>query len=120
MSNFANDKKELFLAHWRTLAAGQPEPVLDYKFHPTRKWQIDCAFPDAKIGVEINGAVYTQGRHTRGAGVEGDYEKLNAAQSMGWKVFQFSTGQLERDPFGCVMLVVNALDPMPFTELTTN
>lgn len=56
---------------------GLPKPVTEHVFHPFRKWRLDLAWPDRKIGLEIDGGVYAEGRHTRGAGFEGDCEKLN-------------------------------------------
>ena len=66
----------------------------EYRFHPTRRWRFDFAFPHKKIAVELHGAIYTQGRHSRGAGIEGDMEKINAAQELGWSVFCFSAGMV--------------------------
>lgn len=45
-----------FLFHWRVMASDLPEPATQYIFHPTRKWRLDFAWPELKIGVEINGA----------------------------------------------------------------
>lgn len=75
---------------------GLPAPVLEHRFHPVRKWRFDLAWPDRKIGMEIDGAVYTSGRHTRGAGFEADCEKLNEALLHGWRVFRYSTGQVRQ------------------------
>jgi len=70
-------------------------PTAEFRFHPTRRWRFDFAWPEDMLAVEINGAVYTHGRHTRGKGAEGDYEKLNEAILLGWSVLQFSTGQVK-------------------------
>lgn len=76
-------------------AVGLPEPETEFRFHKTRKWRFDICWPDLKIAVEINGAIYTRGRHARGLGLEKDYEKINEAQLLSWRVFQFSGGQIE-------------------------
>jgi very-short-patch-repair endonuclease len=70
--------------------AGLPAPVPEFRFHPVRKWRIDWAFPDRKLGIEINGAIYVNGRHTRGVGVEKDMEKLAEAACLGWTILQVS------------------------------
>lgn len=67
----------------------------EYRFHPVRRWRFDFAFPAKKIGIEIHGAIYTQGRHSRGAGIEGDMEKINEAQILGWDVLCFSGGAIK-------------------------
>ena len=41
------------------------EVVKEYLFHPTRKWRFDYAIPDHKIALEVEGGVWTGGRHTR-------------------------------------------------------
>jgi very-short-patch-repair endonuclease len=74
--------------------AGLPMPTPEYRFHPTRRWRFDLAWPDKSIAVEVDGAVYTGGRHTRGKGFENDMEKVNAAVLAGWAVLRFSTGMV--------------------------
>lgn len=63
-------------------------PVREYIFHPVRKWRFDYAFPDAKIALEVEGGVYTGGRHIRPKGFLGDVDKYNAASVMGWRVLR--------------------------------
>ena len=69
-------------------AAGLPEPEREYKFHPTRKWRFDLAWPYDKLAVEIEGAVWVRGRHTRPSGFIGDCEKYNTATLAGWRVLR--------------------------------
>ena len=76
-------------------AIGLPEPVTQFKFHPVRRWRFDLAWPDDKLAVEVDGATWAQGRHTRGKGYEGDCEKTNAAVVMGWRVLRFTRQQVE-------------------------
>ena len=72
------------------VAAGLPKPVAEYRFHPVRKWRFDYAWLQHKVAVEIDGGVWTGGRHTRGAGFIKDQEKRNAAVLAGWKVLHFT------------------------------
>ena len=74
------------------------EFTIEFFFHPVRKWLLDYAIPSRKIGIEIQGATYTAGKHTRGTGYANDCEKLNAAQCLGWKVLWYTTQQLKADP----------------------
>lgn len=64
-------------------------------FHPQRKWRFDFAHVPARLAVEINGGAYSGGRHHTPAGSEKDWEKLNAAQLLGWKVLQYSPRQIK-------------------------
>ncbi len=90
------------------VAAGLPAPVPEFRFHPTRKWRFDFAWPDVpilimrgnsggfccRLAMEIDGAVWKQGRHTRGAGYIADMEKLNAAAMAGWLVLRYTPDQI--------------------------
>ena len=77
-------------------AAHFPEAVPEYRFHPTRRWRFDFAFVDSRLAVEIEGAVYAQGRHTRGSGYRADLAKYNAAALLGWAVLRYSTTDIRR------------------------
>ena len=72
------------------------EVVSEYKFHPKRKWKFDLAIPGKKIAVEIEGGVYTGGRHTRGRGYVNDMEKYNNAVLLGWRLLRFTPDQLKK------------------------
>ena len=64
------------------------ECVKEFRFHPTRKWRFDYAIPEHKIAIEVEGGVWTGGRHTSPKGFLGDMEKYNTATMMGWRVFR--------------------------------
>lgn len=67
----------------------------EYKFHPTRKWRADFLITGTKILIEVEGGVWSGGRHTRGKGYIGDMEKYNEAAIMGFTVLRFSTEQVK-------------------------
>jgi len=62
--------------------------IPEFRFHPIRKWRADYALPEFKILVEVEGAVWVQGRHTRGSGFVKDIEKYNTATSMGYSILR--------------------------------
>lgn len=64
----------------------------EYRFAPPRRWRFDFAWVDRKVAVEFNGGVWIIGRHNRGKGYLGDLEKMNQAQALGWRVFQYAPG----------------------------
>lgn len=72
------------------------ECVKEFKFHPRRRWRFDYAIPEHKIAVEVEGGVWTGGRHTRPQGFLGDIEKYNTATLMGWRVFRTTPTDLLR------------------------
>ena len=76
-------------------AYGLPEPVTEHRFHPTRKWRFDAAIPSAKVAIEVNGGIWTRGRHMRGSGYIGDRMKINTAQILGWIVLEFAPDQMK-------------------------
>jgi len=71
-----------------------PEPVAEHRFHPSRKWRFDYAWPDAKVALEVEGGAWTRGRHTRGAGFVKDLEKYSEATASGWRVLRVTPDQL--------------------------
>ena len=68
--------------------------VKEYRFHPVRQWRFDYALPMHKVALEVEGGVWTQGRHTRPQGFLGDIEKYNTATTMGWKVVRTIPNEL--------------------------
>lgn len=78
------------------LRAVKAEPAhREYRFHDKRRWRFDFAWPAKKLAVEIEGGVWTNGRHTRGAGFIADSEKYNTAALLGWKVLRFHGGAIK-------------------------
>lgn len=73
---------------------GYPEPEPEFRFHPSRKWRLDFAWPEEHLAVEVHGAVWNQGRHTRGKGFTEDREKMNEAALAGWCVLELTTQQI--------------------------
>lgn len=73
---------------------GIPQPEAEYRFAPPRKWRMDYAFREAKVCVEVEGGVWTNGRHTRGSGFIKDLEKYNTAAAMGWRIIRVTPQQL--------------------------
>lgn len=75
-------------------AKGLPEPEAEYRFAPPRKWRFDYAWPAKLVALEVEGGVWTRGRHTRGSGFLKDMEKYNHAARSGWRVLRVTPGQL--------------------------
>lgn len=71
-----------------------PEPERERTFHPVRKWRLDFAWPAYRVGVEIEGGVFSGGRHARATGIQGDIEKSNAALELGWRILRFTAKDL--------------------------
>lgn len=65
--------------------AGLPKPIAEYRFHNKRKWRVDYYFEtdDIRVALEVEGGVYTYGRHNRAIGFIADMEKYNALTTAG-------------------------------------
>jgi hypothetical protein len=65
---------------------GIPEPVLEHKFHETRKWRFDFSWPIFKVALEVEGGLWIAGGHSRGSGRVKDIEKYNEAACLNWRI----------------------------------
>lgn len=72
-----------------------PAPTREYKFHTTRRWRFDFAWPAVKVAMECEGATWSDGRHTTGAGFEADCIKYAEAAIAGWCVLRVTRQQIE-------------------------
>jgi hypothetical protein len=68
----------------------------EYRFHPERRWRHDYYLPQLRIGIEIEGGVFSGGRHIRGTGFSKDCFKYNTATMMGIRVLRFTTQQVNK------------------------
>ena len=75
--------------------AGLPEPVREHRFHGTRRWRFDLAWPSRMLAVEVDGGTWIGGRHTSGSGFEADCEKLNEALCLGWRTLRVTPRHVE-------------------------
>lgn len=65
-----------------------PQPETEHRFHGTRRWRFDYAWPEFLVALEVEGGAWTGGRHNRAAGFIKDIEKYNAAAQLGWLVLR--------------------------------
>lgn len=103
-----SELERTFDHHWRVLGDGS-EPETQYRFHPVRRWKFDRAWPDAMVAVELEGGIFTRGRHTRGKGFHNDCDKYNAAQLAGWVVLRYTTLHMD-DPHTMIEQITSVLD----------
>ena len=66
----------------------------EYRFHPERLWRLDLADVPAKLGIEVEGGVWADGRHTRGKGFTEDCVKYAELAILGWRLIRVTTGQV--------------------------
>ena len=85
----------------------------EYRFHPVRRWRFDYALPAQLIAVEVEGGVWTRGRHVSPRGFLSDMEKYNTATAMGWKVFRVTPSTLLSDGLHLIHAVTSSSDAAP-------
>jgi hypothetical protein len=89
---------EIFIQFCETM--GLPAPVAEHRFDipppgmKPRLWRFDFAWTDAKIALEVEGGVWTGGRHTSSAGFVKDMAKYNRAAVLGWRVLRVTPSEL--------------------------
>ena len=79
---------------------GIPKPEFEFRFHSTRKWRFDIAWPmdeykhtthleqphvPRPVYLEVQGGIWIRGGHNRGAQMVKDWEKYNMATELGWR-----------------------------------
>ena len=106
-----SDAETLFVHHLRE--NGFPFPNEEFKFLEDRRFRFDFAWPSTNIAIEIEGGVWSGGRHTRGAGYSRDIEKYNLATRAGWKVYRF-TPQMVKS--GEAIIFMSSVFPLKLME----
>lgn len=76
-------------------AAGLPKPELEFRFC-SRRWRLDMAWPEKMIACEVEGGIWTNGRHSRGKGFENDCYKYAEALLLGWQVLRVTTDMIKK------------------------
>lgn len=105
-----------FAAHYALLGADLPALKQEYIFHPTRRWRFDFAIVSLKIAIEVEGGVYSNGRHTRGKGFIEDCYKYNAAAVLGWRVLRYTSEHL-KNPFAVIAEIRQLVDYLDKLDL---
>ena len=94
-------EEKIVLSFFR--GSGVPMPKPEHRFHHERKWRFDFAWLDQKLALEVQGGIWSYGRHTRGAALLKEWEKLNTAASMGWRIMYVQPRDL------CTQQTINML-----------
>lgn len=67
----------------------------EFQFNKDRRWRADFHILDTRILIEVEGGIWSGGRHTRGKGYIADMEKYNSATALGYSVYRYSTEQVK-------------------------
>lgn len=76
--------------------AGIPAPVRELRFHETRRFRFDYAWPDRMLAIEVEGGIWRKGggAHSHPLNIKRDIEKGNLAQLGGWTVLRYAPEDL--------------------------
>jgi very-short-patch-repair endonuclease len=84
------------------------EVIPEYQFDKKRRWRADYAVIQYNILLEVEGGIYTQGRHTRGTGYKNDMEKYTAASLQGWTLIRVQPSELLTKGFQAIEKSINS------------
>lgn len=101
----SNELAAKFEALWQTWQG--PELEREHRFDSVRRWRLDYYHAATMTGIELEGGVYSGGRHTRSAGFLGDLEKYNAAAMRGITVLRLGTGQVDHEHVAAIIEFIN-------------
>jgi hypothetical protein len=85
--------------------AGFDKPLREHRFCPIRRWRCDYFWPYAvntasgfrhDVALEVEGGIWTGGRHTRGAGFLKDCEKYNTMANLGIRLIRLTPAQVRK------------------------
>ena len=80
-----------FLVKWHGHGVDGYDMQQEYRFHPTRRWRFDFAWPQLMLAVEIDGFGYG---HLSQTAIDNQNEKANAAIELGWHVLRYGSRML--------------------------
>lgn len=97
------------LAYWKTF--GIPTPVPEHMFAESigRRWRFDFSWPDFGLACEVQGGIFVAGRHSRGAAMLKEWEKLNHAAQYGYRIIYCQPKDVTTKQFA--ELILRALKP---------
>jgi very-short-patch-repair endonuclease len=72
------------------------EIVREYRFDAKRRYRLDIAVPERKVGLEIEGGLFSKGAHSRPVGIIRDMAKGNLLVFLGWKVLRYTPLQVRQ------------------------
>ena len=94
---------------WKTIGNAQfpllcvahkiPNPLVEHRFHPTREWRFDYAWPAELVALEVEGGIFSkdgkQSAHRSISGILRDIEKYSEAACLGWRILRVIPDDLQ-------------------------
>jgi very-short-patch-repair endonuclease len=92
---------------WKSL--GGPDLSPEFRFHKERKWRFDYCHERTRVAIELDGGIFSKGRHTTAKGFQGDCDKFNAAAEDGFYVFRLATGMVTQERVETIIRTIRRL-----------
>lgn len=89
-------------------------PVREYKFCSYRRWRSDFCWIEERIIFEIEGGIFSRGRHIQSIGFIKDCEKYNMASLLGYRIFRIIPAQVKNGEG--ISLLISALQEFSIDE----
>lgn len=80
---------------FQCIADGLKDFEQEYRVDAKRRFRLDLAFPKQKVGIEIEGAIFASGAHSRPLGILRDMEKANLLVLSGWRVLRYTPAEVK-------------------------
>ena len=91
-----SDLEEALALQIRLAQLPEPEREFMFAFEATgRRWRFDFCWLPQLVAVEVEGGVWSRGRHVRGGGFTEDCVKHNIAALLGWTVLRVTAEHIE-------------------------
>lgn len=87
---------------------GLPLGVGQHRFVPGRQFRFDRCWPDRMVACEVQGGIWSGGRHARGSGIAAECIKFSLAAALGWRVLPITDEML--DDGSAISLIRQALE----------
>lgn len=98
----AKDSPQLGRLLWQLEVIDIPTPAREHLFAPVapaglrqRRWRFDVCWPEQLLALELDGSLFTGGRHGGTPSAIRDVEKLNIAALLGWRVLRVVPAQVK-------------------------
>lgn len=75
--------------------AGLPLGETQVPVIPNRRWRFDRAWREQMVAVEVQGGIWSGGRHARGSGIAKECEKFSTAAAIGWRILPVTRDMIE-------------------------
>lgn len=112
--------EQKFYTRFLQLGEGLPIPQEQYQPIKHRKWRCDFAWPAQKVIVEVEGGIFSEGRHSRGVGYSRDCDKYNTLQLDGWIVLRYTVLMIDNDPLKMIHDIRVAIESAEAKAQATN